>query len=44
LYGSYTAISQSENQAAQQAAVFNGLNNIISIGITFAPAPLLGGR
>jgi hypothetical protein len=44
MYGSYTAISQSENQAAQQSAAFNGLNNIISIGITFAPAPLISGR
>jgi hypothetical protein len=23
---------------------FNGLTNIFSVGITFAPAPLLGGR
>lgn len=46
MYASYTAISQSEtnNQPAGQFAVFNGTNNIFSIGITFAPAPLLKGR
>jgi hypothetical protein len=45
MYGSYTAISQSENNAqAQQFSVFNGLNHIVSIGITFAPAPLIRGR
>jgi hypothetical protein len=45
LYGSYTAISQSvKNQAPGQVAAFNGLNSIVSIGITFAPAPLLSGR
>ena len=45
MYASYTAISQSaKNQSAAQAAVFNGLNNIFSIGITFAPAPLMSGR
>ena len=43
-YASYTAISQSENQAAQQGAAFSGLNNVFSIGITFAPAPLNRGR
>jgi hypothetical protein len=45
MYASYTGISQStKNQPAQQLAVFNGLNNIFSIGITFAPAPLISGR
>jgi hypothetical protein len=46
MYASYTAIQQSANNqsAAAQATVFNGLNNIFSIGITFAPAPLLSGR
>jgi len=45
MYASYTAISQSvKNQPAAQAAVFNGLNNIFSIGITFAPAPILSSR
>lgn len=44
-YGSYTAISQSvKNQVPTQVPAFNGLNNIVSIGITFAPAPLLSGR
>ena len=45
MYGSYTAISQSaNNQPAAQAAVFSGTNSIISIGITFAPAPILSAR
>lgn len=45
MYGSYTALSQSaNNQAAAQAVAFNGLNNVFSIGITFAPAPLISGR
>lgn len=45
MFASYSAISQSaNNQPAGQAAVFNGLNNIFSIGITFAPAPLISGR
>lgn len=45
MYASYTAISQSaKNQSAAQAAVFNGLNHIFSIGITFAPAPILSSR
>jgi hypothetical protein len=44
-YASYTAISQStNNQPTQQLAVFNGLNNIFSIGISFAPAPLINRR
>lgn len=43
-YASYTAISQSANQPASQLAVFNGTNNIFSIGITFAPQPLGRGR
>jgi hypothetical protein len=44
-YGSYTAISQSEKNAVPtQAPVFNGTNNVFSIGITFAPKPLLSGR
>jgi hypothetical protein len=45
MYASYTGISQSaKDQPTAQSAVFNGLNNIFSIGITFAPAPLLSGR
>ncbi|HXS13255.1 MAG TPA: hypothetical protein VN734_11175 [Acidobacteriaceae bacterium] len=45
MYGSYTAISQSaKNQSSAQLIGFNGLNHIVSIGITFAPAPLLRGR
>jgi len=45
MYGSYTAISQSaRNQPAAQAAVFTGTNSIVSIGITFAPAPILSAR
>jgi hypothetical protein len=44
-YASYTALSQSsKNQLATQAPVFNGTNSIFSIGITFAPAPLIRGR
>jgi len=45
LYGSYTAISQSiKNQPGYETTAYNGLNNIVSIGITFAPAPLTSGR
>ena len=45
MYASYTAVSQSaKNQQVQQFPVFNGTNNIFSIGITFAPAPLFSGR
>jgi hypothetical protein len=44
-YASYTALSQSsKNQVATQAPVFDGTNSIFSIGITFAPAPLIRGR
>lgn len=43
-FGSYTAMSQTENQAASQFGAFNGLNNVFSFGITFAPAPLMKGR
>ena len=44
-YASYTAISQTEkNTGPTQTNVFNGINNVVAIGITFAPAPLLGGR
>jgi hypothetical protein len=44
-YGSYTAITQSsQNGPGYPNAAFNGLNNIFSIGITFAPAPLISGR
>jgi hypothetical protein len=44
LFGSYTAISQSQNHAPGSQFAFNGFNNIFSVGITFAPAPLMGGR
>jgi hypothetical protein len=45
MYASYTALSQSaKNQPATQAAVFSGLSNIFSVGITFAPAPILRAR
>lgn len=43
-FASYTAISQSSNQAASQFDAFNGLNNVFSFGITFAPAPIMRGR
>jgi hypothetical protein len=42
MYASYSAVAQSaNNQQAQQFLVFNGINNIFSVGITFAPAPLI---
>jgi hypothetical protein len=45
LFGSYTGISQSQSsQVTGPGFAFNGLTNIFSVGITFAPAPLLGGR
>lgn len=45
LYGSYTAIWQTDKNSPQTPLVtFNGLNNVVSIGITFAPAPLTSGR
>jgi len=45
MYASYTGISQSvTNQPVNQTNAFNGFNSIFSIGITFAPAPLISGR
>lgn len=45
MYASYSAVAQSaNNQQAQQFLVFNGINNIFSVGITFAPAPLINRR
>jgi hypothetical protein len=45
LYGSYTGIWQKEkNNPLNQFIAFNGLNHVVSIGITFAPAPLTNGR
>ncbi len=45
LYGSYSAIAQSaKNQPAGFENAFDGLNHIVSIGITFAPAPLINRR
>lgn len=45
MYASYTAVSQSaKNQPVYSSNAFNGLNHTISVGITFAPAPLLSGR
>ena len=45
LYGSYSAIQQSaKNQPAGFETAFNGLSNTISVGITFAPAPLINRR
>jgi hypothetical protein len=44
-YGSYSGISQSaKNQPIGSETAFNGLNNVFSIGITFAPAPLVNRR
>jgi len=45
LYASYTPIWQSaQNQPYYATPAFTGFNNIFSIGITFAPAPLVSGR
>ena len=45
LYASYTPIWQSaKNQPYYATPAFSGFNNIFSIGITFAPAPLVSGR
>ncbi len=44
-YASYTAVSQSaKNQPAGSEAAFTGMNNVVSLGITFAPAPLINRR
>ncbi|HEX5283064.1 MAG TPA: hypothetical protein VFW30_03005 [Bryocella sp.] len=44
-FASYTGISQSEkNQPIALGPAFNGINNVFSFGITFAPGPLLNGR
>lgn len=44
-YGGYTAIWQSENsQVPNEITAFHGLNHIFSVGITFAPAPLISRR
>jgi hypothetical protein len=44
MYGSYSAIWQTEHNQSSQFIAFNGLNHVVSIGITFAPAPLTSGR
>ena len=45
LFASYSAIAQSaKNQPAGFENAFDGLNHIVSIGITFAPAPLINRR
>lgn len=45
VFGSYTGLSQSQSsQTSGPGFVFNGLTHIFSIGITFAPAPLMSGR
>lgn len=44
-YGSYTGMGQSANNPSPLVgAAFNGINHILAVGITFAPAPLLRGR
>ncbi len=42
-FGSYTALHQA-SQGNFGVNVFNGTNNIIGFGVTFAPAPLVSGR
>lgn len=45
LFASYSPLWQSaQNQPYYSTAAFNGTNHIFSVGITFAPAPLLSGR
>ncbi len=45
MFASYTGISQSaKNQPVGQPNVFTGINHVFSIGITFAPAPILSAR
>lgn len=45
MYASYTAVSQSaKNESVYSTPAYQGLNHTISVGITFAPAPLLSGR
>ena len=43
-FGSFTAINQSSQNASGISTVFTGLNYTFSVGITFAPAPLLRGH
>jgi hypothetical protein len=43
-YGSYTAIDQSIQNLPGTSNAFNGLNHTFSVGITFAPQPLIRGR
>ena len=43
-YGSYTGIDQSYDNQPGSTNAFNGLNQTISIGITFAPQPLIRGH
>lgn len=43
-YGSYTGIDQSDDNQPGSTNAFNGLNQTISVGITFAPQPLIRGH
>jgi hypothetical protein len=43
-YGSYTGIEQSYDNQPGSSNAFNGLNQTIAIGITFAPQPLIRGH
>ena len=43
-FASYTAIHQTTNNVAGVPQVFSGFNNTFSIGITFAPRPLIRGH
>lgn len=43
-YGSYTGIDQSYGAAPEASNAFNGFNQTISVGITFAPQPLIRGH
>jgi hypothetical protein len=43
-YGSYTGINQSIKNLPGVSNAFNGVNHTFSVGITFAPPPLIRGR
>lgn len=43
-FGSYTGIDQSIHNLPGASNAFNGLNHTFSVGITFAPAPLIRGH